>query len=116
MQARLGDCDGVELVQSYAALAHRLQNLLPSRSHDIRAHLDAAVFAAHVQAHMVPPQLSAAVDFTWHMLRMVGTAAMDCSFEQAYASILRAPVASRPGLFLHHAHEQLDMIHQSRGR
>lgn len=102
------------LVQSYAKLAYRLQNLLPSRSHDIRTQLDSALFASHVQAQLVPPELDAAVDFTWHMLRVVGTASLDLSFEKAYASIMRAPVDQRVRLFLRHAHEQLDRIHQSR--
>lgn len=104
------------LVQSYATLCCRLQNLLPSRSHDIRTQLDSAIFASHVRVQLVPPELDAAVDFTWHMLRMVGTAAMDCSFEQAYASIMHAPVDQRIRLFLRHAHEQLDVIQQSRSR
>ena len=103
-----------QLVQLHAMLAHRLQNLLPARSHDIRDQLDSALFASHVRAQLVPPELDAAVDFTWHMLRMVGTAAMDLSFEKAYASIRNAPMERRTGLFLHHAHKQLDMIRQSR--
>ena len=105
------------LVQSYGTLAYRLQNLLPARSHDIRNQLDAAIFASHMRAQLVqPPELTAAVDFTWHMLRMVGTAAMDLSFEKAYTSIMNAPVESRASVFLCHAHEQLDMIHRSRHR
>lgn len=116
MQALPADCGADGLVQSYATLACRLQNLLPSRSHDIRTQLDSAIFASHVRVQRVPPELNAAVDFTWHMLRMVGTAAMDCSFEQAYASIMHAPVEKRASLFLHHAHEQLDVIQQSRSQ
>ena len=110
------DDQSAELVQSYATLAFRLQNLLPARSHEIRGQLDSALFATHVRAQLVPPELNAAVDFTWHMLRRVGTAAMDCSFEQAYASIMRAPVDQRILLFLRHAHEQLDVIQHSRNQ
>lgn len=112
-----GDPAYVELlVQSHATLVLRLQNLLPARSHDIRHQLDSAIFASHVRAQLVPPELKPAVDFTWHMLRMVGTAAMDRAFEEAYASIMSAPVDKRTSLFLRRAHEQLDMISRSRGR
>ena len=39
------DDQSAELVQSYATLAFRLQNLLPARSHEIRGQLDSALFA-----------------------------------------------------------------------
>ena len=109
MHATLNDQSAEQLVQSYALLAFRLQNLLPSRSHEIRGQLDSALFASHVRAQLVPPELNAAVDFTWHMLRM---ATMDCSFESSYARIMHAPMGQRTPLFLRHAHEQLDVIQQ----
>lgn len=101
------------LAHSYADLVYRLQNLLPARSHDIRSHLDSNTFASNVQAQGVP-EVKSAVDFTWHMLRMIGTADMDSGFEEAYTTIMTAPAKRRIILFLRNAHEQLDMIKRNR--
>jgi hypothetical protein len=101
------------LAHSYADLVYRLQNLLPARSHDIRSHLDSTIFASNVQAQGVP-DVKSAVDFTWHMLRMIGTADMDCGFEEAYTTIMTAPAERRIILFLRNAHAQLDMINRNR--
>ena len=102
---------GELLTHSYADLVYRLQNLLPARSHDIRSHLDSTIFASNVQG---VPDVKPAVDFTWHMLRMIGTADMDCGFEEAYTTIMTAPAERRIILFLRNAHEQLDMINRNR--
>ena len=104
---------GELLAHSHADLVYRLQNLLPARSHDIRSHLDSNIFSSNMRARVVP-ELKSAVDFTWHMLRMIGTADMDSGFEEAYTTIMTAPAERRIILFLRNAHEQLDMINRSR--